>query len=930
MKLRMIKRLTAALLCVALLAGIPALAVFEDDALPAIPAAPEVDAVVELPEWREETPLISEGLEVQAQPMSAAVFDVTVPTTLAIHMDAGGGITCGNIVITNNGTESVVVEDAQITALNGWTLVDYATTTFTDANKGQHKVALQLGSLDGSIAANGEQKTVGVAAKIPYQGAKSTHADIAQVILVLGVPVLDASIDWEYTISGDTITLTKYIGKSNDVVVHNKYAVDGEIYKTALGKSDNYVYNPSKYGPFAGSPKCSEITSITFEKDVQLPEIAGCMFSGCSGLTSIDAIRGLDISNITDMAGMFSHCSGLADIDALSNWDISKVTDIGGMFDDCPGLTSIDALSNWDVSKVTDMRALFYGCSGLTSVDAISDWDTGKVTDMCNLFFDCAGLTNIDTLTGWDTSNVKNMVGMFGNCSSLETLDLSSFDTSKLPVETDWTMHGMFSGCNKLQTLTLGSKFSFVRPSTNLNVAGLPTPSADYIPGADGYWYTADGTRYYSDEIPNNTAATYYAVNPAREPEWEVALTPPALILSIPELEIADGSKHRVTATLSDVRALDLIESLEEFVATFTYETDFSQCEFLTTEQQEILTDAMPDYETWNANHKAISQKLTSAMGEMFYFIPDNAIMTPDEILSIVLQVENKDKRPDPGSMEGIFFPMTVQSVTGKSVEEIEAMLNNGMSVYEVADQLRGKPFVPKATPKNNFFEIEIVNHAISWGKEDRLPNIRCEFDITWIGDTAGTSSYKIELTGSDLTAVGVVNSSYAAPTAASLESLSLNSFDGATYNSAPSLDQNPMSEAAPIHEPVQYTFTIFGPATVEIGYTATLGITKTPEDDAAISWTSSDETIATVDEFGVVTGIGAGEVTISAQVGETVCQWIMTVTDIPDAETDLECRAEADIPILARYTKEPPLAYSCGPYPIATSKSNTRRGTFV
>lgn len=178
--------LTAALLCVTMLAGIPALAVFEDDALPAIPAAPEVDAMVELPEGGEETPLDGETDWEQAQPLSSAVFSVTVPTTLSIHMDANGGITCGNIVITNNGTESVVVEDAQITALNGWTLMNYATTSFTDANKGQHKVSLQLGALEGPIAANGGQKNIDVAAKIPYQGVQMVNTSIAQVVFVLG------------------------------------------------------------------------------------------------------------------------------------------------------------------------------------------------------------------------------------------------------------------------------------------------------------------------------------------------------------------------------------------------------------------------------------------------------------------------------------------------------------------------------------------------------------------------------------------------------------------------------------------------------------------------------------------------------------------------------------------------------------------------
>lgn len=125
------------------------------------------------------------------------VFSVTVPTTLPIHMDANGGITCGDITITNNSTGPVLVEDTQTAALNGWTLVDYATTTFTNADRGQHRMALQFARGNGITAAGvntgediipsgGGRQTVSVAAKIPYQGVPLTNATIAQVVFVLG------------------------------------------------------------------------------------------------------------------------------------------------------------------------------------------------------------------------------------------------------------------------------------------------------------------------------------------------------------------------------------------------------------------------------------------------------------------------------------------------------------------------------------------------------------------------------------------------------------------------------------------------------------------------------------------------------------------------------------------------------------------------
>lgn len=253
MKMRMIKRLTAALLCVAMFTGIPALAVFDNDAIPAVPAAPEQSSVVELPEAGEPIPSVSEWLEDKAQPISTTVFSVTVPTTVAIHMDANGGITCGDITITNNGTESVIVDDAQMSALNGWTLVDYTSTTFTDANKGQHKVALKLGSLNGTIAAGGGQKTIGVAAKIPYQGVKMTNTAIAQVVFVLRqseVALQSLSITGDDSVvvgstiqltatkvpanTTDTGTISWSSDKSSVATVSNTGLVTGQSFGTAV------------------------------------------------------------------------------------------------------------------------------------------------------------------------------------------------------------------------------------------------------------------------------------------------------------------------------------------------------------------------------------------------------------------------------------------------------------------------------------------------------------------------------------------------------------------------------------------------------------------------------------------------------------------------------------------------------------------------
>ena len=171
------------------------------------------------------------------------------------------------------------------------------------------------------------------------------------------------------------------------------------------------------------------------------------MFSGCSGLTSIN-LSNFDTSNVTDMSHMFSGCSGLTSLN-LSNFDTSKVTNMSSMFSYCKGLTSLN-LSNFNTSRVTIMSAMFSDCSGLTSLN-LSNFNTSNVTDMSAMFKGCSGLRAID-LFNFNTSNVTDVAGMFRKCTGLTSLNLSNFNTSNVAV-----MSRMFEDCNGLTSLNLSN-----------------------------------------------------------------------------------------------------------------------------------------------------------------------------------------------------------------------------------------------------------------------------------------------------------------------------------------------------------------------------------------------------------------------------------------------------------------------------------------
>ena len=210
--------------------------------------------------------------------------------------------------------------------------------------------------------------------------------------------------------------------------------LSGKEVKTEYGNVDYVAWSSEK----------ENITNVIFIDEI-VPSDTISWFDGCESLKSIENIKNLNTSRVTDMNHMFEYCKLLETID-LSNFDTSNVTDMSGMFNGCEELTNLD-LSNFDTSNVTDMNGMF-AITGLTTLD-LSNFDTSNVTNMNRMFEGCDGLTSLD-LSNFDTSSVTDMRGMFGFNDNLTNIDLSSFDTGNV---TD--MGRMFYCCYDLTSLDL-------------------------------------------------------------------------------------------------------------------------------------------------------------------------------------------------------------------------------------------------------------------------------------------------------------------------------------------------------------------------------------------------------------------------------------------------------------------------------------------
>ena len=89
---------------------------------------------------------------------------------------------------------------------------------------------------------------------------------------------------------------------------------------------------------------------------------------------------------------MFTRCTKLRDIGALKNWDMSYAVDITKMFKQCTSLTDISAVANWKLTT-DNLFELFYGCTALQDASALTSMDVSNTMTFTRIFGNCSKLT---------------------------------------------------------------------------------------------------------------------------------------------------------------------------------------------------------------------------------------------------------------------------------------------------------------------------------------------------------------------------------------------------------------------------------------------------------------------------------------------------------------------------------------------------------
>ena len=150
-----------------------------------------------------------------------------------------------------------------------------------------------------------------------------------------------------------------YAVLSEDSTVVTFYYDDQKAARGGIDINTSYIKWDKK------SPYGSATTAV-FDNSFAnyFPTSTAHWFEKCSSLVTISGIQNMKTDNVTNMSYMFSGCSGLTSLD-LSSFKTDSVTSMFFMFSSCSELTTIYVTTDWNTKKIISSNDMFSGCTNL-------------------------------------------------------------------------------------------------------------------------------------------------------------------------------------------------------------------------------------------------------------------------------------------------------------------------------------------------------------------------------------------------------------------------------------------------------------------------------------------------------------------------------------------------------------------------------------
>ena len=239
---------------------------------------------------------------------------------------------------------------------------------------------------------------------------------------------------------------------------------------------------------FSGSPFAGCVALQTAELETGMTRIPNNLFSACSGLKTItipdtvteigsDAFSRSNLSTIaipdtvTEIGSdAFSDCKQLSSVQLSTN--LTRMDSYA--FADCTSLTSIRIPKSLEVSNWP-----FDGCSALQNVE----FEQGITRIPDNLFYKCSGLTTVtvpDTVTdigdyAFSSSSLSSIVipDTVTDIGNYAFSDCTELKDVTLPNIRKNIVAGMFEGCTSLEKIVLPETVTAIRESAFKNCTSL-------------------------------------------------------------------------------------------------------------------------------------------------------------------------------------------------------------------------------------------------------------------------------------------------------------------------------------------------------------------------------------------------------------------------------------------------------------------------
>lgn len=697
-------------------------------------------------------------------------------------------------------------------------------------------------------------------------------------------------------------------------------AIDSQIKAQntpASGSLDGGVYVSRL---FAGFSSITTIDGLN-QLDTSAMKDMGDMFYDCSSLVTLD-FSTFNTANVRNMGGMFWGCSSLTSLN-ISSFNTANVTNFENMFHDCSKLQALN-LSNFNTSKATSMFNMFMDCSSLTELD-LSSFHTSLVGSFARMFYGCSSLTSVN-VTSFDSSKVTEFAGMFEGCSSLKSVDVSSFNTAESLTAAD-----MFD--NAIETIKVGDTFTVQADFPNktwYNTAGQAFASPSDIPVnvADAYTCVvpitgiAIATPAKTELTTGETLQLTATKTPANSTEpliWYSDNTNVATVSSTGLITaVADGTARIYAAKGPSFNPNNINDSVEIKVGSAqSYSIVISPSAKTVKEDDGPFTltaTIMPagSYagpKTWTSSDPSVATidnngtvtPLKAGEATMTFEITDASAQCVVQVLPATAQVVD---------VESVTLDKSSVTLTGAQSETLQATVFPADASNKTVKWTSSNPSVVNVDQSGKLTPVSMGTASITAASADDLKKTTCAVTVLnpptslilatsttsieagetlsigangkgaltgateALTDYAWTSSddtvVKVQGSGSTATMTGMAAGTATVTVTAKYDGKTLSASDSITVTQSASgkiLLSDASKNVVVGDAPFMLT------ATVE---------TAAPQQDGAqqdpITWSSSDSSVASVDDDGNVTPLKTGTANIKAQCGGLSANCLVTV----------------------------------------------------